>query len=141
MNKKKKTRLLACILTTVALIVLLSTTAFAGSPEAQFSFSFGWGVETQYSASAKKTDAGTTGGAYADIFSTQNTKITYTVVKKNAQNNYVEYTTSGVLYSGPNYQQKLSLTYTKYIANNTYVQLRAESGFLHSGTATGKWYP
>lgn len=140
MNERKKTRLFARILTTVALTVLLSTTAFAGSPTATFYFDFPWGSDTQYSEPAKKTDAGNPGGSHADVAVTQDTKITYTVVKK-IGNNYVEYSESGDLYS-KDYRQTLSLDYTKYVANNTYFILRGESDWGRYGTTTdGTWWP
>ena len=140
MNEKKKTRLFARILTTVVLTGLLSTTAFAGSPQAQFQFNFPWGSDTQYSDEAQKTDAGTNSGQYADIYATQETKVTYTVVKKDQNNNDVVYTSSHALYS-EDYEQHLSLNYTRYVVNYTYFQLRGESDWGRYGTAGGKWYP
>ena len=141
MNEKKKKRLFGRILTTVVLAGLLSTTAFAGSPEAQFYFYFPWYKSTTvYSYAAKKTDAGTASGAYADIYATQETKVKYTVVKEIGKDKYEDYSNSGTLYSYSD-QQKLSLNYTKYVANNTYFKLRGEGGFMRSGNAEGKWYP
>lgn len=140
MYEKKKTRLFARILTTVALTGLLTTTAFAGSPKATFYFDFPWRSDTQYSAPAEKTDAGTTGGSHADVAVKQDTKITYTVVKKSG-NNYVSYSKSGVLYS-EDYRQTLSLDYTKYVTNGNGYILRGESDWGRYGTTEkGTWWP
>lgn len=140
MYEKKKTRLFARILTTVALTGLLTTTAFAGSPKATFYFDFPWGSDTQYSEPAKKSDAGTSGGSHADVAVTQDTKITYTVVKKSG-NKDVSYSKSGVLYS-EDYRQTLSLDYTKYVKNGNDYILRGESDWGRYGTTTdGTWWP
>ncbi|MBQ1371972.1 MAG: hypothetical protein IIY70_03480 [Oscillospiraceae bacterium] len=140
MNERKRTRLFGRILTTTALFGLLSTTAFAGSPKANFYFDFGWGSDTQYSAAAKKTDAGTAGGSHADVAVTQDTKITYTVVKETSKGKYVVYSKSKALYS-EDYRQTLSLDYTKY-ATNSYFELRGESDWGRYGSTTkGNWWP